>query len=594
MHDVREDFFSGLLVAAVAAAVFVPGLGSYTLIDRDEPRFAEAGRLMYETGDWIVPRFNGEVRYHKPPMLYWLMCAGYAVFGVNETGARSVSAAMAVGSCIVVFLIARSMFTRRAALISGLISATTLLVFIEGRIATADSLLLATVLLMFWGFQRIVIGRNGVGSFLLLYGGLAAGSLTKGPVSASVLIVAVGLYALMRRERPPAARAIDGGRLRRLLRRLRAELAPWRREVRAVAGELHLAAGLAAAAAVTLGWFIPAIVKTDGGFLTEGLLRHVGERAFVRDYEGHGGVPVVFYVILLPLFFFPWFAVLPESLVQMWRSKGRNRRAFLLAWGISPFLVFSFLRTKLPHYVLPAYPAFAIICGAMLDGILDTRRSLWRTPAGKLGLILFGLMGAGAAAGLAALPRSAQLGPVAGAAVAPAVVLLVMTALVLVDFVRGNVLRGSVAMAVLMVGAAVVVSLRMAPALEELYTIKNLALDIREEYAGQHVVCLGLKEHASMVFYLQQDVPFIRRADEVAVGRLDQQAVFTVKPAGSADEIRRSMPLLCIATRKEAGKLAGLGESAREVRRLECFGISQMKWHQLALWEITAPPEPAQ
>jgi len=303
-------------------------------------------------------------------------------------------------------------------------------------------------------------------------------------------------------------------------------------------------------------------------------------------------------VLVLPLFFFPWFAVLPVSVVRTWQRKGaRSRRAFLLAWAISPFLVFSFLRTKLPHYVLPAYPALAIMCGAALDELIEANKGLWRTWAGRLGLVLFGLVGVAAAVGVAVAPEMRGLPRPARIGIPTAAVLLVMTGWVLADLLRGAVRRGVVTMTVLMVAAALTMSLRMAPVLEELYTSKDLALEIQREFGDEPVVCLGLKEQASLVFYLRRNVRFIRRTQQVQVEHADGEAVLAVVlPSRPPQTVRLKAPVVCVTRGRETQNVAALGPAVRKVRQVDWFDVSRMKWNQLTLWEIKGggpPGDPA-
>lgn len=556
MAEGKKDLLCGLIVAAAAAAMFVPGMGTLALVDRDEPRFAEAARVMRATGDYVVPHFNGEVRYHKPPLVYWMMASAYGIFGVNEIGARAGSAVMGIISCVLIFVIAHSMFGRRAALISGIIGATVAQVFIVSRIATADALLLATLLTMFLGFWRIHKGQRTAASYLLLYGGLAAGSLTKGPVSIALLLVSVAIYAMLRRDYPPGARVLPKIRL-------------WWSELRQAARELHLAIGVGSATVIFLAWFVPAVIRTDGGFLEHGLFSHVIERAFVRSFENHAGVPVVYYLLILPLFFFPWFAVLPESIRRLWKSTSdRGRRAFLIAWAAAPYLVFSFLRSKLPHYVLPSYAAFAIICGSALDRAISDGHNFWQNRLGKAGLIVFAATGVVLTAGVVGfwpycgLPELVwKFAPAGGA-------MLLMTAWASTCFVRGNNSRATTVMAGLMAVAILAISTIALPALEKNYMYKNAAQDVGKLLTGDEAVCSDVRE-PSLVFYLQRRVNWACRPKELA------------------EFLRENGRVICIAQRSlnETAKNAG----ATKIRDLRCFNMCRMKWEDVTLWRIERP-----
>ena len=83
-HPKISWLFSFFWLSLIGFFAFIFNLGATGLVDETEPLFAEAARQMAETGDWITPYFNGETRFDKPPLVYWLMAIGYKVIGVNE------------------------------------------------------------------------------------------------------------------------------------------------------------------------------------------------------------------------------------------------------------------------------------------------------------------------------------------------------------------------------------------------------------------------------------------------------------------------------------------------------------------------------
>ena len=559
MAEKKLNLLCLLAIAVLAAGMFLPWLGAITLFDVDEPRFAEAGRTMRATGNYLVPYFNGEVRYDKPPLIYWVMLGGYRIFGVNELGARIGSAAAGVAWCVLIFMLAKAMFARRAALIAAVIAATTLMFFVESRVATADSLLLLTVMAMFMGFWRVHSGRRNLLSWLLLYGGMAAGSLTKGPVSLAILLVSAAIYAMLRREYPAGSRI---GRKARL----------WWAEMRLVAREMHLVIGVAAATAVVLAWFVPAIVATHGGFLTDGFYKHVVQRSVgPQAMEGHRGIPAVFYLAILPAAFFPWFAILPESIRRFWKSPGgRGRKAFLLAWAIAPFVVFSFLRTKLPHYTMPAYPALAIICGWALDSALSSGDGFWKHWLGKAGIIVFAITGAAFAAGVIVFPIYAGL-PVPTMLPLHAA-LLILTVWMVLAFARRPTratIAGAAAVAAIALQAAIATG---AVAFSNAPMYKNLAGEVKPLLQpGDAVVHVGTLE-PSLVFYLQRTVPVAETAGQLA---------------GFAREHGRC---ICIAEKSKTGIIENAG--GRELLHGRYFNTRKMKWKEMTVWAVEAPTAP--
>ena len=109
-----------VLLALIAGTVFFTNLGVPALWDIDEPRNAVCAREMLDNNDWVVPTFNGELRAHKPILLYWLMMGSYSAFGVTEFAARFCSAALSIGTVLLVYHVARRLFNARTAFLSAL------------------------------------------------------------------------------------------------------------------------------------------------------------------------------------------------------------------------------------------------------------------------------------------------------------------------------------------------------------------------------------------------------------------------------------------------------------------------------------------
>ncbi len=318
------------------------------LLDRDEPRFAEASREMVQRNDWIVPYSDGRPRYDKPPLIYWAQAASYRVFGENEFGARFPSALFAAATCVIIAIwgsrmdgleSGRSGF--RAALMFGLC----LQALIHGRSAVADMALVFFVTLAAWaGWEGLDMrtlrrnsGRTPIGFALIFWVALALGFLTKGPIA----LVPLGMVAFiaMRRRGATPPRTLE-----------------W------VLGAL-LAVGIVAA------WGVPALIRTHGEFAAIGLGRHVVERSF-RPMEGHGAKSNLFWLLSTPFYlaglflsFFPWSIWLPAAIRDGWRQRKAVglTAAYLLSGIVVVFVIFSVYRTKLPHYTLPAFPLLALL-----------------------------------------------------------------------------------------------------------------------------------------------------------------------------------------------------------------------------------------
>lgn len=369
------------LATSVLCLAWLLASGS-TLWDRDEPRFARAAVEMRESGDWLVPTFNGRLRPDKPAAIYWLMASSTALLGDTEWAVR-----LWAGLGLAATMLVTARFVRRhlpqgepwvAATVVGLAP----LAFVVGTAATTDGVLLALVT------GEMVVLADGlldrwtplrIGLLGLLLG---AGLLVKGPVALAVPGLTMVWFA--------AATAHAGDQR-------------WRRDLSAFA----TAAVLGAAA--FLAWALPANAATAGELARRGLGHHVIGR-MAQPLESHGGdffAHLPYYPLVLVIGLLPFSGLLPGAMATVW-LEGRGTaavRRFLLAWVAPTVVLMTLVATKLPHYVLPVAPALAAIIAAGLDGGRLSRR--WWTA----GVVL--LAGAGVVLA-AALVAGGIWTPVAG------------------------------------------------------------------------------------------------------------------------------------------------------------------------------------
>lgn len=406
----------GLLLAYLA------GNGSVPLFDRDEPRYAVTSRAMLETGDYVVPRFLDEVRTAKPPAVYWLQAAAMAVVGVDEFAVRLPGALACVAAVAILRYGAAGVVGRRRARWAAFILGTSTLTLGVAKVGVTDGPLLACAATMFVGLLHVQRGRRWAWwawwAWLIVWLAVGVGGLLKGPVLLGVLATTVIAWTLLewiarRNKRPGAeAEASDSGAIMPGNPKL-----PIRR--RGLLRNLHPLAGLAIALLVCLPWLI-LIQLREPTFLSTTLWHDLFARS-TRGLEGHGQPPG-FHTLLLPATFFPWSILLPGALVVMWRRpflRGWMRLA--LAAFVGPLVMFELVATKLPHYLLPTFPALSMI---VADWVV--RASAGRLKLDSRGLTLGGaifgvvFVGFGIAGMILASPRAAW--PVAVLAVGAAVV----------------------------------------------------------------------------------------------------------------------------------------------------------------------------
>jgi len=356
------------LLLFICAVNFLFMLGGHSLWDVDEPNNAVCSREMLEAGNWLVPVFNGGLRFDKPILLYWLMMPVFSLFGVNEFSARLPSALAMTALTFIIFYFGRRLIHARAGLVSALIFATTLHIVVIGRAATPDPVFMLCI--CFALFALFCTYQEKPDSPRLLYAAYAAiglGVLAKGPVAMLMPMLVLLSFLLFM------------GKWRDVM---------WFRPVR----------GLLIILAVALPWYIAVGMLTDGAWL-EGFILHHNLDRFVEPLQGHRGFPG-FYLLSLLLGAFPWSGLLLAAFIfGSWHLpvlRKESLRLFLLCWIGVFLLFFSIARTQLPNYMLPVFPAAALLTGAWFSRADANRAGRWLLWGA---LILSGLavMGGGVA-----------------------------------------------------------------------------------------------------------------------------------------------------------------------------------------------------
>ena len=346
----------------------ITGTWSLPLIDRDEPRFAEASREMIERGDYTVPRFNNQLRLDKPPLAYWAQAVSYRIFGENDFAARFPSAVAAALIALTIPVRGLRIGGERVGWRAAIIFTLCLQTFIHAKAAAADMWLVLFVSTAHWSGLELL--RDGLTPgehqtsnikhrtshwWFLFYISLALGFLAKGPIAwVPLLTVALTIFYAPNLQ-------------------LR-----WR---------FKFIRGIALMLAIIAVWGIPALIQTSGEFLRIGIGRHVISRS-LGAMEGHGWNSLAGYVLLLPFYFvtvflsfFPWSIKLPSLLLRLWRKRDRIDSYLLSGIGII-FIIFTLVKTKLPHYTLPAFGLLALLLARHWPEAATAKgRSLFRTMA---------------------------------------------------------------------------------------------------------------------------------------------------------------------------------------------------------------------
>ncbi len=382
----RQRLLYQAWIIGAAVLVLFTNLGGAGLWDNDEPYYAACAREMLDRHDWVVPTFNGSLFPEKPPLMYWMMMAGFKVFGVHEFGARCGAALCGVATALGTYVLGRRLFSPEAGLWGGLIVVSTFLFTISARAATVDS---ALALLSVGAMLALVYGkmprpaeasneqdgmRAGVDgphfwlSALAMHFCLAVGVLAKGPIGLLLPAASIGLFLMVTNH---LARTSDESPSVRCWPRMiaAARLFSPVNFVRSL-WQMRPVLGVLVVLVVAAPWFIVVSLRTHGEWPAE-FFGNYNLRPFVKPILGHSG-PLVYYVPVLLAGLFPWSVFLIPAIVDGARRVRHNHPwspgyVLLGCWAVVPFLFWSICSSKLPHYMVPIVPALALAVGAFLD-----------------------------------------------------------------------------------------------------------------------------------------------------------------------------------------------------------------------------------
>jgi 4-amino-4-deoxy-L-arabinose transferase-like glycosyltransferase len=474
----------GLLIVFSLIA-FLPGFFQIPPVDRDEARFAQATKQMLESHQYVDIHFQDEVRYKKPVGIYWLQAAAVkAGEAVGIPHARTTiwlyrlpSLFGAIGAVLLTYWTGLAFVARRTALLAGLMMASCVVLGVEARLAKTDAVLLFTCLGAMGAMARIYLATRrtpdvAVGWRLpgILWTAMAAGVLIKGPL----ILMFVGLTALALSIADRSGRWI------------------W---------SLKPFAGFAWMILLVLPWFVAIFAKAGTTFLTDS----VGQDMLAKvmgGQESHGAPPG-YYFLLFWITFWPGAVLAGLAAPRVWQARREPGARFLLAWLLPSWAVFEAVVTKLPHYVLPLYPAIAILIAGILEGGgLSDKRWLVRGTASwfvfptaiAIGVVvIFVIVGR-------------DLGIVAWPFAAAAVIFgLFAWWLYEVDGAERSLLRGMVASVLI----AVTVYAVTFPSLPALFPSALIAENLRGMGCeAPHVASTGYYEEPSLVFLLGTDTRF--------------------------------------------------------------------------------------
>ncbi|MFT4934142.1 MAG: 4-amino-4-deoxy-L-arabinose transferase-like glycosyltransferase [Pseudoalteromonas distincta] len=545
LGDQRLSLKGALLLLAAALVILAPGLTGLPPVDRDESRYAVATTQMLATGDFVDIRFQEQPRYLQPAGVYWLQALSAATF--TDPGSREIwafrlpSLTAALAAVLVTGVMTSLWFGSWTGLLAGLLLASCMSLGFEARIAKTDASLLAAVTIAQFAFMRVYTGAaRSRWPALIFWIALGVGGMLKGPI----ILLVVGLCALA--------------------------LALWERSLKRLA-PLQPLWGLPLALLIAAPWYVAIGLATEGDFfrvaIGDNLLHKVG-----TGQQSHGG-PVGYHLMGFALTFWPGALLAALAIPFAWRERARPEIRFLICWIIPAWLVFEFVSTKLPHYVLPVFPAIAVLTAVAATSPQPEGRAPWLKVLFGLFLLLW----------LAVSLTVSLLVPVGfwlyEARLDPAAIALAVAALVAVGLMTWRVFVGRPDQAVLAGAvAAAVVSLNTyglgLPRLEALWLSPQIAQAARAAApaCAQPQIISAPYHEPSLVFLNGPETTHLAGTPEAAAGVLAQAQACGVAVIGAAqrDAFLRQAATLGLAPRA-TGLVAGQNYSDGEDLSLTLF-----------------------
>ena len=359
-HSPPSQRYMTVLLLALFGFVWFCNLGYRSLVRPDEGRYAEIAREMATSGDWVTPRLNGIKYFEKPPLQYWMTAASYEAFGQHEWTARLWTALCGFFCVLLTAFTGRHLLGARAGLFAGVVLASSLLFAAIGHINTLDMGVTFCLTLGVFGFLLAQRSDNAPREkrvwMWLAWAAMGLAFLSKGLIGLVLPGAALVLYALIERDLS-------------FVRRL--EWIP----------------GIALMLIITLPWLI-AVSIANPEFPRFFFIHEHFERFLTQAH--HRTAPGWYFVPILAAGLLPWTPMFVQSVIGAWKRDAAQPplrpRRFLLIYSAVIFLFFSVSQSKLPSYILPIFPALALLLGEWLAQVRGRKLAWLIAPVALLAL----------------------------------------------------------------------------------------------------------------------------------------------------------------------------------------------------------------
>lgn len=359
-----EGSFNRLLLGILVVLAIAVGIDTLDrpLANPDEGRYSEIAREMASSGDWVTPRLNGIKYFEKPPLQYWATALSLKLFGENEYAARLYGALCAVGILALVGFTARRLWGAETGMASMLALVSSPYFMALGTIVTLDMGLTLWTTATFCAYLVAEISPAGSRErrrwMLAAWAGIALAVLSKGLIGIVFPGAALGLACILRRDFSPLAR-MEWGR------------------------------GIVLFLALAAPWFV--LVSLANPEFPRFFFVHEHFERFVSTVHRRSE-PWWYFIPILIAGFLPWMLALPAAIVRAWREEARvegpRPLRFALLWSAFVLLFFSASGSKLPAYILPAFPPLALVLGRYLSAADTKRLALMAAPIAVVAVVL--------------------------------------------------------------------------------------------------------------------------------------------------------------------------------------------------------------
>jgi 4-amino-4-deoxy-L-arabinose transferase-like glycosyltransferase len=354
-----------LLLTIIYVLLWFGTLNYRHLIPSDEGRYAEMAREMLVTGDWVTPRYNGYKYFEKPPLQVWATAATFQAFGIGDWQARLWTALTGFLTILAIGFTGARIYNPRAGWIAALVLASSPMWVISGHFNSLDMGLSAFLVAALCSLLLAQTSHNKTSSRNWMWACwvfMALATLSKGLIGAAIPAMVFIAYSIS---------AWD-----------------WKIWTR-----LRLFSGIVIYLLITAPWFV-LIAQRNPEFL-EFFFIHEHLQRFTQDTHSRTG-PIYYFVPLLIIGALPWVLQIPGSIAQAWQERRREFSSgwLLVCWFAIIFTFFSVSHSKLPGYIIPIFPALALLTGSRLDRLLGHTNSMalpWKLQT--LGFALLGCVG---------------------------------------------------------------------------------------------------------------------------------------------------------------------------------------------------------